>query len=297
MRVRNRFTLVFLLLVLTLVISACQKDTPPIVDARVLTVSVVPQQYFVNRLAGDHFQVNVMVQPGQSPENYEPSPSQMVAISKSAAYILIGAPFESVWVEKIKSANPEMLLFDSSAGITKLPISHHSHDGESYSSDGEDDPHIWTSPTLVKKQAENISALLVQLDPQNEMEYQVNLKSFLDEIDQLDHDIHAQLDGLTNRKFMVYHPTWGYFAADYNLEQIAVESSGTEPTAQELAGFIEEARADQIKLIIIQPEFSRRSAETIAKEINGKVLAISSLEYQWSDNLRLLATSLAEAQP
>lgn len=296
MRARGRFFLTFFLLMFTFTTSACQRNPSPDNKGNVLTVSIVPQQYFVQRLAGDHFVVNVMVQPGQSPENYEPSPSQMVAVSKSAAYVLIGAPFENIWIEKIKAANPGMLLFDSSEGITRLPISQHSHNEETSSNAVEDDPHIWTSPTLVKKQAENIFAMLMELDPQNESDYQANLNSFLAEIDQLDHDIHAQLDGLSNRKFMVYHPTWGYFAADYNLEQIAVESSGSEPTAQELAAFIDEAQADHIKLIIIQPEFSRRSAETIAKEINGKVLAISSLEYNWSDNLRLLATTLAETQ-
>lgn len=296
MRARGRFFLTFFLLMFTFTTSACQRNPSPDNKGNVLTVSIVPQQYFVQRLAGDHFVVNVMVQPGQSPENYEPSPSQMVAVSKSAAFVLIGAPFENIWIEKIKAANPGMLLFDSSEGITRLPISQHSHNEETSSNAVEDDPHIWTSPTLVKKQAENIFAMLMELDPQNESDYQANLNSFLAEIDQLDHDIHAQLDGLSNRKFMVYHPTWGYFAADYNLEQIAVESSGSEPTAQELAAFIDEAQADHIKLIIIQPEFSRRSAETIAKEINGKVLAISSLEYNWSDNLRLLATTLAETQ-
>jgi zinc transport system substrate-binding protein len=235
-----------------------------------------------------------MVQPGQSPENYEPTPRQMQDIGHSLAYIKIGAPFENVWVEKLQAANPEMQIFDSSKGIDRLPIVQHQHEsGPSVT--GELDPHVWTSPRLVKIQAQNIADLLISLDSKNETVYLQNLQSFLSDIDTLDRQLKDELAPLTNRKFIVYHPTWGYFAADYNLEQLIIEIEGTEPSAQEMALLIDEAKTDHVRVIFVQPEFNSRSADTIAKEIGAVVIPISSLEKDWLENLRYVGKVLAES--
>ena len=87
-------------------ITACQTGASEQTSRNLVTVSILPQQYFVERISGDLFKVNVMVQPGQNPENYEPSPQQMRDIGQSLAYIKIGAPFENVWIEKLQDANP-----------------------------------------------------------------------------------------------------------------------------------------------------------------------------------------------
>ena len=243
--------------------------------------------------------MNVLVQPGQSPENYEPSPAQMRAVSKSAAYVQIGAPFEIVWIDKVRAINPEMVIFDSSAGIERIAMPDHFHQDEQTNeadhSDEEMDPHIWTSPKLVKTQVENITKLLIQIDPQNETTYQANLADFLTEIDQLDLELQSEFKDLTNRKFMVYHPAWGYFAQDYGLEQIAIEIGGTEPSAKEMSQIIDLAKTEQVKVIFVQPEFSVRSAETIASEIGGRVIPISNLEYNWLENMRSVGKILAES--
>jgi zinc transport system substrate-binding protein len=102
------------------------------------------------------------------------------------------------------------------------------------------------------------------------------------------------LEGAQNPKFMVFHPAWGYFARDFGLEQIAVEVGGQEPSAQELAHLITEAKEEGIQVIFAQPEFSARSAETIASEIGGKVLLISPLAPDWLDNMRRVARTFSE---
>ncbi|MFM6356418.1 MAG: metal ABC transporter solute-binding protein, Zn/Mn family, partial [Planktothrix sp.] len=156
------------------------------------------------------------------------------------------------------------------------------------------DPHIWLSPKLVKIQAQNIYNGLVKIDPQRQAEYQANLNQFITEIDQLDQQISQKLTPLKNRKFMVFHPAWGYFAKDYNLEQQAIEVGGQEPSAAELADLISEAKQENIKIIFTQPEFSPRSAETIAEEIGGKVVMISDLDENWSDNLLKVSETLSQ---
>jgi zinc transport system substrate-binding protein len=294
---QKKWVMVLLLAVLTFSLSGCRAAEQEPISHNVITVSIVPQKYFVERLAGDHFSVNVLVAPGQSPENYEPTHSQMRAISASAAYLQIGAQFEDVWIEKIRSSNPDMVIFDSSSGIERIPMQEHSHEEEGASAeqhtDEELDPHIWTSPALVKIQSQNITNLLIQIDPANEQDYRANLAAFLGDIDQLDQELQAEFKDLTNRKFMVYHPAWGYFARDYGLEQIAIEVGGTEPSAREMSQIIDLAKSEEIKVIFVQPEFSTRSAQAIADEIGGSVVPISPLEYDWLENLRSIGKILS----
>lgn len=292
--------LLFTLLVLLLLATACQPQPEPFNEKPTVTVSIVPQKYFVERLAGDAFKVNVMVQAGQSPENYEPTPAQMVAISNSAAYILIGASFEDIWIEKLKAANPNLLFFDSSTGVERLSMQSHHHEEDvqpalTPEQTNEIDPHIWTSPIVMKIVSRQMADLLVQLEPGRRVEIESNLEILINELEALDSEIANQLADLPHRTFMVYHPTWGYFAHDYDLEQISVEESGSEPSAQELADIITLAKQESIPLIIVQPEFSQRSAQTIADEIGAKILPISSLAYDWFSTLRSFAAALVES--
>ena len=94
---------------------------------------------------------------------------------------------------------------------------------------------------------------------------------------------------------MVFHPSWGYFARDFGLEQIPVEVGGQEPSAQELAELIARAKEENIRIIFAQPELSTQDAETIAKEIGGEVLLVSPLSPDWLENLREVAQTFAEA--
>ncbi len=247
-----------------------------------ITVSIVPQQYFVERIGGEYVKVNVMVEPGASPATYEPKPEQMTALSNAAAYISIGVPFESAWLEKIQSANPKMKLVDTTQGIERQATP-----------DGGFNPHIWLSPALVKIQAQTIYAALAELDPAHQEQFKANLENLLSDIDKLDAEIRATLAKTASKKFIVFHPAWGYFAHDYGLQEIPIEVNGQEPSAQELARLIQTAQAENIKVVFVQPEFSQEDAQTIAQEIGGEVLSISSLAPDWLANLQKVAETFA----
>lgn len=290
-----------MILMLTAGLTACNAETQTTEEKPVVTVSILPQKYFVERIAGDHFQVNVMVQPGASPATYEPTAQQMRALSDSAAYISIGVPFEQVWLEKIASANQEMKMIDSSAGINKQAIAAHDHEeegheGEEHDNEGTLDPHIWMSPRLVKQQTETIFAALVTLAPEKEAQFKINLDAFIKDINGLDAEIMDKLSNLEQKEFMIFHPSMGYFAADYGLEQFPIEVGGTEPSAQELGALIDLANEHDIKVIFVQPEFSKRSAETIAQEINGTVAELNVLSPDWLNNIKVIADALINAQ-
>jgi len=250
-----------------------------------ITVSIVPQKYFVERIGGDRVNVNVMVEPGFSPATYEPKAEQLKELSRADAYISIGVPFEKAWMGRIGSVNSEMPIVDTTQGIERMPMG---AGGENL------DPHIWLSPRLVKIQAQTIYEALAELDATHKGDYKSNLDSFIADIDALEANIRAALEGVENRKFMVFHPAWGYLARDFELEMIPIEVGGQEPSAAELASLIAEAQEEGIRVIFAQPEFSTRDAETIASEIGGEVLLISPLASDWLDNLRRVADTFAE---
>ncbi len=271
------------LAILALVLAGCGSAATqaPAEPAGVLNVvvSIVPQQYFVERIGGEHVSVTLMVPPGFSPATYEPKPEQLQTLSEADAYVRIRVPFEEAWMERIVSANEDMLIIDESEGIERI---------------GGKDPHIWLSPPLVKTQAQTIYDGLVEVDPDHEADYKANLETFLADLDELNTSIQETLSGLESRKFLVFHPAWAYFARDYGLEMIPVQIEGSDPSAAEMAALIQTAQENNIKVIFAQPEFSTESAKTIAEEIGGQVLLISPLAPDWLDNLHRVADTFAE---
>jgi len=247
-----------------------------------ITVSILPQEYFVERIGGDYVKVNVMVEPGASPATYEPKPEQMTALASSVAYISIGVPFEKAWLQKIQATNPKMRLVDTTQGIERIATG-----------DGGFNPHIWLSPALVKTQAQTIFNALAELDPAHKDAFKANLDAFLADIDQLDASIRATLEKTKSKKFIVFHPAWGYFAREYGLEEIPIEIGGQEPSAQELANLIQMAKTENIQIVFVQPEFSQEDAQTIANEIGGKVLSVGALAPDWLSNLQKVADTFA----
>jgi zinc transport system substrate-binding protein len=248
-------------------------------DAIRVWVSIVPQKYFVERVGADRVYVEVMVPPGFSPEAYEPKPSQIEGLAEAELYVRIGVPFEETWMPRIEAANDEMLVVDQSAGIERI---------------GGEDPHIWLSPSLVTVQARTVYEALAELDGEHAGYYRANLDAFVKDLDDLDATIARTLSGVDTRKFIVFHPSWSYFARDYDLEMIPVQVEGSDPSAAEMAELIRTARANNIKVIFAQPEFSTESARTIASEIGGEVLLISPLAPDWMDNLRRVAETFAK---
>lgn len=274
-------------------------------------VSIPPQRYFVQQIGKDRVSVQVMVRPGASPATYEPKSAQMAAIAKTDVYFSIGVPFEDVWLEKIVAANPEMQIVATDHGIEKLPMATHHHDhgsdkghdhdsdkghdhgsdeGHDHGSDMEQehhlDPHIWTTPLLVIQQARTIATALKQIDPVHQNAYEANYASFAEALTQLDRELRKTLEGFENRKFLVFHPSWGYFAHAYGLLQVPVEVEGKRPKPAHLHEIIEHARRDKIQVVFVQPQFSTKSARTIAAAIGGEVVVADPLAEDWANNLR-----------
>lgn len=262
-------------------------------------VSIVPQKYFVEKIGRDHVRVSVMVPPGASPHTYEPRPRQMSDLTTAKAYFTVGMQFERIWLKRLTSANPNMAVVQTEEGVVKRPMSDHDHDepdhtGHNHHAEESLDPHIWLDPTLVRQQAANICRGLCGIDPEHAGEYQRNLETFLSELAELDREIRATLAPLPReqRTFLVFHPSWGYFAAAYGLHQEAIEAGGREPSPKDLARLIAKARELHAKAVFVQPQFSQKSAEVLARQINAQIVRLDPLAENWVDNLRRAADAL-----
>ncbi len=235
-----------------------------------VAVSIPPQEFILDKIASNLVDKITIVKPGNSPHLYEPKPSQMEKLSKAKLYFAIGVEFEKVWLNKFKSLNPNLKIIHSDSNITKYPIVNGQKKGKL-------DPHIWLDPINLKIIATNMTKALIKEDQVNSKIYESNLNKFLKELDILDKDIRNKLSKLKNRTFLVFHPSWGYYSKRYNLKQIAIEIGGKNPKSKELIKIIKIAKKNNIKVIIAQPEFSTKSANIIANEIDGIVIKVSPI--------------------
>ena len=249
-----------------------------------VVVSILPQQTFLQAIGGDKVNVTLMVKPGNSPHTYEPKPSQMKAISNADVYFSIGVEFEKAWLQRFKNQNSNMKIFDISKGIEKIDIKKHEHKHKNHNEDEAKDPHIWTSPTNVKVIAKNIYAELIKIDKNNKVYYKSNLDKFLLHVDKTDQKI-KDIFKQKKIKFMVFHPSWGYFAKEYNLIQIPIEVEGKSPKPKKLKHLIKKAKEEKVSVIFTSPEFSNAIAKQIANELKIPVVKVSPLNPNWSKNL------------
>ncbi|MBM3157696.1 MAG: zinc ABC transporter substrate-binding protein, partial [Chloroflexi bacterium] len=211
-----------------------------------------------------------------------------------------GVEFELAYMDKIVAVNKNMLVVDCSSGIQLIEMSEeHEHEGEEHEGEehehGAMDPHIWASPRNARVMVQNICEGLIQVDPENKAYYEANRDTYLNKLDELDEEISDELADVQNGAFIVFHPSWGYFARDYNLEQIAIEVGGKEPSAQDIARVIEEAKKRNIKVIFASPQFNPQSANVIAGEIDGRVILIDNLARDYIANMQAVLNELSQA--
>ena len=251
-------------------------------------VSIVPQKVFLEQIAKDKVNITTMVKPGVSMHTYEPRPSDMKSITKADIYFGIGVEFEEHWLNKFKSLNKIMTLADTSKGINKLTsIKHKQHNKDEHL-----DPHIWTSPSNVKQISKNILDALILKDKENKDFYIKNYEEFIKKIEQTDKTIKNILSQKSTKNFMVFHPSWQYFANEYSLNQIPIEIEGKNPKPKTIKNLIEKAKKDNIQTIFASPYKSNKIAQLIANELKIKVIKISPMNENWSKTMIRMADSI-----
>ncbi len=243
-------------------------------------VTVAPQAFFVDRIAGARVSTSILVPAGRSPHTFEPTPAQMIEAATADVYFTIGLPFEFGILSRISDMTPDMTVVSTQAI------------GEEH--DHGSDPHTWMSPLLALAQADAICDALVMIDPPGAEAYRANMDSLRTELLMLDEELMGVLAPCGGKSFFVFHPAFGHFADAYGLRQIALESEGKEPSARELAGLIDSASSGGVSAIFVQPQHPARSAQTFADEIGATIVIIDPLAYDYPESLRKIATAVKE---
>jgi len=243
-----------------------------------VVVSILPLAEFVEQVGKDKVEVTVIVPPGADPHLFELTPVQLKKISQAQLYVEVGSGlnFELTWMDKIKLIYKDMLICNSSIGITLV----------------DKDPHLWLSPRNAKTMVENISEALIKIDPLSQKYFKKNSIEYINKLDILDKEIKARLEGVKNRRFISSHPAWGYFAKEYDLIQIAIENEGKEPSAASLAHIIDQIRAFNISIILVSPQYNMKSAEVVAKEVGAQIIIADDLSMDYINNLRKLVEEI-----
>jgi len=290
-------------------------------------VTVEPQAWLVEQVAGPLAQVTVMVPPGADPHTFEPRPSQMAEVAQADLYLSLGLEFEGVWLPRFLAANPGLRVAAMDAGLAKLPMPAHGHDhpegeghdhghpegevpghdhghpeGEAHGHDhdhaheaGLPDPHVWLAPELMQAMAATTRDALTQADPANAQAYAAGCEAAVAKARALHADIVALFAGLAERRFMVFHPSWGYFAKEFGLVQMPVEGHGSEPGPRTMVKLVAEAREHGVRVVFVSPQFSQRSAGVVAQELGGALVEADPLARDWDTNLRAVAGRMARA--
>ncbi len=262
-------------------------------DAINVAASILPQKEIIESIGKDKVKVSILVPPGFSPHTYELTSGQLRSLSDTDVFVSMGSgiEFELAWMDKIKGVNQNMPIVNASEGITF--IEGYTEEDGTHVSGG--DPHVWLSIANAKIMADNICKALSKASPENEAYFNKNLEEYKAKLDTLDTDIRESFTDMQNVTIMTYHPAWSYFVRDYGFDCISVENNGKEPSPSDLAALIDTAEEKGIKVIFASPEYSTKSAYTIAEAINGSVVMIDPLSENYIENMKTVADAFKSA--
>lgn len=261
----------------------------------VLFVTIPPQRWLVQELAGELVQVEVMVEPGQNPHTFEPSGRQIAALARARGWLTIGMPFEQTLLTKAKRSLPQLRdypIYHSIERLTSGATPHKHAPGEVCHDDGSD-PHLWLSVSGMSQLATNACLALQELLPQQREALADSLQRLAGKLQRLQEELAAVLAPCAGRSFWVYHPSWGYFARSFGLQQVAIEEAGREPTPRQLAQLVARAKREGISVLYGDPQLDPRPLRIVAAQLGAQVELLDPLAEAWEHNMRHVAHLLA----
>lgn len=259
----------------------------------VIIASIAPVEYLAKAVGGDKIEVQSLAK--GDVHSYEPKPNDMKAVAKARIFIAAGLEFEEAWIPRFKASAKNLVVVQSDAKIAKLKEERGEQVEHDEKHEFHADPHVWLNPMLAITMARNISDALIDMDKANKDFYLENFQKLMNDLLAFDESAKESLAGLKNRKFVVYHPAWGYFAAHYDLEQISIERSGKEPKIDEMASTVKMIKDENIKVIFADPNRSQKSAQILASQTGAKVELLDPLGYNLLENLKIAVGAIKDA--
>ncbi len=263
-------------------------------------VSIPPQKWLADQVGGDLVVTHVLVDRGQEPHNFAPTPKQITALYRSQIYFTVDMEFEREIIRRMQQSGTSVQLVDVTASIRKISITGQENGANEARGASENrhaglDPHVWLAPENLKIMATAMAAAMAAIDPSNRSIYEHNAEAVTAMLDQLEQSIRQALAPCRGATFFVFHPAFGYFARAFGLQQEAVEVAGKAPTPRQLRSLIARAKADEVKVVFVQPQFDPRSARAVARAIGGEVVPMDPLAEDVVGNLKIMADKIQSA--
>lgn len=267
------------------------------VSVLTVAVGIVPEATFVEAVAGDLVDVVTLVPPGYSPANYQPTTTEMQALSNAEIYFTLQMPTEQANIlPKVNDFNKDIKIVDLREAVFGVyPLLNTDGEEIETTEDESVDPHVWLSPKRAIVMVQTIADELSAIDGDNKETYQANAASYIAELEALDSGIQETVSSLGNKSFLIYHAAYGYFANDYGLKMVAIEIEGKQATATELQEVIDYALENSIKTVFYQEEFDDSQAETVAEEIGGTVQKVAPLSADYIQGLKDFVNALVQS--
>lgn len=289
----NSLLIAGLLSILFLLACTSQSHQKP--SKKTVAVSILPQKYFIDKLAGDHYNTIVMLPQGANHETFEPTAVQLTELSRASAYFYLGhLAFEQTLLQGLRESNTQVQFIDCSQNVKLLEgACDHGHDANHIHGV---DPHTWISPSTVKEMVKVMVTSLSKMDPSFSDSLKINSEKLYKQIDSLDYLLRETVKNSGTKGIMLFHPILSYMARDYGFEQFAIENEGKEPSPQELKSVIEKAKKANIKVVFVQMEFDTQRAKIVADEVGATVVILDPLGYRWDQNIDSIIKHLAKKQ-
>ena len=256
--------------------SSEQNNVTGFTEKRQLKVlaSFYPLYEFTKIIGGEKIDVSIIIPQGIEPHDWEPTIQDLQKMQNSDMIVINGAGLEP-WITKLVSANPNILIVDTSNGIPLLE-----KNKQIFNNQIQNDPHVWLDPVLAKKQIQNIANGLINIDPQNADYYQENADRYNAKLNLLDNKIRDELSICMKKDFLAFHDAFSYFAREYGLNQNTIigVNPNEEPTAVILQQIIQKSQNLNLHVIFTEEAVNPRVSEVIANEIGAQVLILSPIE-------------------
>lgn len=299
---QQKFNVFFLaLLSLSILAASCSKSSQkslPKEGKTQVVVSLAPYAYFVEKLAGDLVEVNILIPPEANPHIYEPTPQKMETIIRASIWFGVGEPFENKLAETFLRTCPNLRYIDLSQNIHLLhgegSCTHHPHDS-SVSHDEGADRHIWLSLRLARIQAKEIATSLVTLLPEHAIAIQERLDNLLNSFEMTDLEVSSMLAPLSGRAIIDAHPAYGYFCRDYHLVQLSVECEGKDPLPQDIEILLQQAKQDEALCVFILAQYNTKPALLVAEKLGLPVFKVDPYSLNYLESFKDVALKIAES--
>lgn len=210
--------------------------------------------------------------------DYVLTTTELVTLAKSDVLIINGVGMEG-FMDKVISNFSELKIIDASKGIDVIHEdcneNHSEHEGHNH----ETNSHVFVSVKNYIKQVQNICNELIKLDSKNKEVYELNTQSYIERLQELDKEINNQISSLSSKNIVTFHNTFDYFAKDYGFNVVGIIESehGKTPSASEIATLVENIKTNNVKVIFVEPEYSLKIVDTVAKETGVKVYVLHSM--------------------